>query len=217
MDAEPIRTSGKCTDEVYERFIEEYSKYIPENIDLLFSNLLNYLYENNINNGQYTIVIKNTLKELINVDIFDEVIEEKYIDFKDNAETNYRLSILLPMIVKFRMLTYKKAYDLASKIVLGNIPDYKSYEDLNLARIVLIENPITNFYVDLTSYLSEESLERFYNECTMLNLINNALEGKGITLEDIEKIDKNVYKLHSRTFEYLNNRFVQRNRFLERR
>ena len=216
MDAEPIRTSGKCADMVYERFIEEYSKYIPEDIDLLFSNLMNYIKENNLNNGQYIDFIKSTLKELLNVNL-DFNIEEKYINFNDNTETNYRLSILLPIIVKLRSLTYKKAFTLASEIVEGNIPDYKLYEDLNLAHNVILENPVTNFYADLTTYLSDDTIDRFYNECAMLNIVINALEGKKITLEQIDSIDKSVYKLHSRTFEYLKRRFVKRNKILEKR
>ena len=216
ISAEPIRMVKKYSDITFERFIQEYSKYISEEADKAFSDLVNYIVENYKNDGQYVNLIKTTLKELIDVNL-DINIEEKYIDFNDVAETNYRLSILLPIIVKLRSLEYQKAFLLGTMIANNQEADYSLVEEFILAYKTIIENPFTNFYVDLTTYLSDESLERFYGECEMLKLVINALEGKEITINQLDSIDKNIYKLHSRTFEYLKRRFVQRNKILEKR
>ena len=214
MELNQIRRN-KSSDLVFNAFTLEYSKYIPEDLDLEFTNLINNLYEYHTNQTNTIPLIKANLKN-INIDRINFNVKTKLIDFNGNAETNYRLSILLPKIVKMRLLAYQKAYYISGDIILGDIPDYKLYEDFLLSYKVMETKPLANFYADLRIYLNDNNLNRFYNECELLDLVIKALEGEKISLPEIEQLESKLSGKDGLILDYLKTRFIPRNNIKKR-
>lgn len=214
MELNQIRRN-KSSDLVFNAFTLEYSKYIPEDIDLEFTNLINNLYEYHTYQSDIIPLIKMNFKN-ININRINFNVKTKLIDFNGNGETNYRLSILLPRIVKMRLLAYQKAYYLGTDIVLGNIPDYKLYEDYLLSIKVMENKPLANFYADLRIYINDDNLNRFYNECEFLDLIIKSLEGEKISKEEIEQFESKLSGKDDLILDYLKNRFIPRNNIKKR-
>ncbi len=216
-ETEPIQKYESSEDMVYFSFITEYGKYIPNDLDKTFSNLMNNIDEYNKYQGNYINLIKENLKLIDNIDFLDTKVTNNYIDFNGRPEENLRLSMLLPKIIKLRQIAYKKAYFLASDLVLGNIPDYELHEDFLLANKVIRELPLENFYADLRIYYTENTIDRFFNECFLIDLVCNALNGKSIALDSVNELEHNLYKIHTNIFDYLKRRYVKRNKILEKR
>lgn len=216
-ETEPIQKYGSSEDIVYFSFITEYGKYIPNDLDKIFSSLVNNIEEYNRYQGNYINLIKDNLKSIDSIDFLDTKVRNEYIDFNGNPEENLRLSMLLPKIIKLRQIAYKKAYFLASDLVLGNIPDYKLHEDFLLANKVIRELSLENFYADLRIYYSENTIDRFSYESALIDLVYDALNGKSITLDKLNELEHNLYKIHTNIFDYLKRRYVKRNKILEKR
>ena len=217
MEIEPIQRYGSLDDEVYYSFIIEYGKYIPTTLDEIFTDLMNNVQEYNIYHGNYINLVKNDLKRIGNIDVLDTLVNEEYIDFNGTGEVNLRLSMLLPKIVKLRQIAYKKTYDLASVLVLEEVPDFRLYENYILASDTIKELSFENFYADLRIYNTEETISRFYDEALLIDIVCNALNGKDISLEEVNTLEHNLYKIHTNIFNYLKERYVRRNKTLEMR
>ena len=207
MDIEPIRYEDTCSDKVYDLFTLEYTKYIPQKEDQVFSNLMNNIRDYNMYEGTYINLIKQNLNELQDISFLNNKVSSKLISFSNNKDFNIRLSILLAYIVKIRILAYQIAYKLATILVNEQELDYKLHEDFHLAYKVIVENPVFNFYADLVIY---SNIDRFFNECIMLELICDALIGKDIALDSIKNFDYNTRQLHQETFNYLEKRYIIR-------
>ena len=101
-ETEPIQKYESSEDMVYFSFITEYGKYIPNDLDKTFSNLMNNIDEYNKYQGNYINLIKENLKLIDNIDFLDTKVTNNYIDFNGRPEENLRLSMLLPKIIKLR-------------------------------------------------------------------------------------------------------------------
>lgn len=207
MDIEPIRYEEAIPDSVYDRFTLEYTKFIPQKEDQIFSDLMNNIRDFYMYEGTYINLIKQNLNELQDISFLNNKISSKLIPFTNDKDLNIRLSILLVYIVKIRILAYQIAYKLATILASEQELDYKLHEDFHLAYKVIEENPTFNFYADLVIYFNTD---RFFNECIMLELICDALMGKDIKLYSINNFDYNTRQLHQETFNYLEKRYVIR-------
>lgn len=217
MENEPIQKSDSYSDEVYNELTNEYSKYIPRNIDKIFVDLMNHITKYNKYQGRFINLIKDDLKQIDDISCLNTKVRTKYLDFKGLPEENLRLSILLPKIIKLRQLAYQKAYYLASDIILNKMSDYHLHEDFLLAYNTINELDIDNFYVDLRIYNTEQTIDRYFDECALIDLICDALSGKDISIDTIENLEHNLYKMHNKIFEYLKRRYVKSNKILEKR
>ena len=212
---EPVNRIEYSEDPVYFAFITEYSKYISPEVDEIFVCLINNIIDYIEYQGNYINLIKDSLPKA-NISDLDINFKEEMINFNGTPEENLRLSILLPKIIKLRALIYKKAYYLASDIVLGRLPDNKLQEDIILANMVLKDLTLENFYADLVTYNTEESIERFYSECKLIDLIIKALDGEALSIEQVSSLEHDLYKMHKDIFGYLKMRYIKRNSVLEK-
>ena len=104
MDIEPIRYEEAIPDSVYDRFTLEYTKFIPQKEDQIFSDLMNNIRDFYMYEGTYINLIKQNLNELQDISFLNNKISSKLIPFTNDKDLNIRLSILLVYIVKIRIL-----------------------------------------------------------------------------------------------------------------
>ena len=202
-------------DKVFNNISSEYYNYVPEELDEKLTNLVNLLEEYLVHQTRLD-EIKSIMKDLPSISFLDKEITPKLIDFNDNSETNMRLSIMLPKIAKLRMQVFKIAYNICQDIIEEKITDAKVHENFHLALGILYNNPIENFYADLTIYLSDYHLDRFYNELELYNIVSSILDGKEISEEVISQLEYKLDKSHKKEIEYIKKRFIPKTKQLER-
>ena len=215
MDEISVIRAHSSSDKVYDNLSKYYSKYIPMDIDRLFNSLANEL--NKFMQGEEALSeIKYLLSEIKDIDIFDISYETILLDFGESYDNNIRLSLLIPRIIRIRKDLYRIAYYLSSDIIEDKIPDYHVHELFHLAYYIVRDNPICNFYADLTTYLNGDNVDRFYNEMELLDAVSNILEGKYVSYVDVFNMQFTLDKSHKKEIDYILNRFIEKPKELEK-
>ncbi len=214
MDIDYIR-NNPTLDDIYDNLIMKYNEIIPVEVDKDYTLLINLLNDYLKEQKGLDDIKKVLNKIFVNYMDFSFDLNTPYItNFGANIETNIRLSIMLSNYLNMRKIAYKKAFILASSIIEGEIPDYKLYEDFNLIKTLLHDFTLDNFYADITIYLSNDTLDRFYNECYLISVVNNILDKGTVNEELLYNLEIELGSSYKKIINYIKKRYLIRKKCL---
>ena len=202
---EPLKNN--TSDVIYNNITNYYNGFIGEDYDKLFCDLIEVL-EDNTTKEEKQKLLPSLLSKISDIEFLSADIPIELIDFKASPELNLRLSIMINKIIKLRQKVYQKAYYIAQNLVEQKDTDSKILEDLKLGIEVILECSIENFYADLTIYLSDEHLDRFYNELDLIDITIAALNGEEISQNTVDNLSYRLNNTHQKEISYLKSRFV---------
>lgn len=201
-------------DMIYNRLVVEYSSIFHQRSDQHFTLLMNLIHDYLLYQNEKTKdMIRNLLIKILK-NREDELLDITYhpsiINFSSEKKTNEGLKRFIPTFIKIRQLAYHNAYILASKLVEEEIPDTEIYEDFNLLSHLLSKFTFENFYADIAIYKEKENLERFYQECDLLDMIVAIIKKESISGKRFEELESFFGENEQKLFGYLKKRFLIR-------